>query len=66
MKYPILFLCLVLTACSSRQWYDAVQGSQRHQCNTLTTQEAYEECMAQYDTSYDEYTREREAVIKGQ
>jgi len=54
---------VALTACSGQQWYEAVQGSQRHECHTMKRQSDYEACMARYDTSYQDYQRERKAVL---
>ena len=47
-------------ACSNEQIYNTVQHNQRLECGKLP-QAQYEECMRDYDTSYDEYEREQAA-----
>jgi hypothetical protein len=61
----ILMLALALQGCSNQQIYTAVQENRRLECSKLP-QNQYEQCMSEYDTPYDEYDRERQAVIDGE
>lgn len=53
-------IAFLLTACSNQQIYNAVQENRRAECGK-PPQSQYEECLRDYDTSYDEYERERQA-----
>lgn len=60
----ILVFALALLGCGNKQIYTAVQENRRLECSKLP-QNQYEQCMSEYDTPYDEYERERQAVIDG-
>lgn len=60
IKLLVVLALVFCSACSSRQWYDAVQGSQRHACHQEMTQDAYQECVSGYQQSYQDYERERQ------
>jgi hypothetical protein len=58
-------LSLLLMGCSNQQIYTAVQENRRVECSKLP-QVQFEKCMSEYNTSYDEYERQRQAVIKNE
>jgi hypothetical protein len=60
----VLLLCaLVLSACSNRQVYDAIQQNRQLECQKLPGSQ-YEECMKQVSEPYDTYRRERDELTK--
>jgi hypothetical protein len=66
MKTSAFFmLSLLLMGCSNQQIYTAVQENRRVECSKLP-QVQFEKCMSEYNTSYDEYERQRQAVIKNE
>jgi hypothetical protein len=54
----LLMISLGLAACSNEQIYNAVQDSQKVECQKYPDTR-YEECMKELSTPYDEYERER-------
>ena len=60
----MIIACNVLTACSNRQVYDAVQNNRRLECDKLPDSAQRDECLQQYSESYDEYQRKREEILK--
>jgi PBP1b-binding outer membrane lipoprotein LpoB len=60
-----LMIALFLMGCSNKQIYTAVQENRRVECSKLP-QVQFEKCMSEYDTPYEEYQRERQAVIKNE
>jgi hypothetical protein len=61
----LLLGCLLTTAfgCTSRQWYDGLQQGQRNEClKRPVPQQA--ECLDAVNLPYDEYRRERKAVLE--
>jgi hypothetical protein len=66
MKTSAFFmLSLLLMGCSNQQIYTAVQENRRVECSKLP-QVQFEKCMSEYKTSYEEYERQRQAVIKNE
>ncbi|MFK8047283.1 MAG: hypothetical protein AB8B81_02495 [Halioglobus sp.] len=63
----LLLICIpiFLSACSNKQIYDNIQDNQRLECSKLPQQQ-YEDCMKDYDTSYEEYQRDRQDLEKEQ
>jgi hypothetical protein len=63
--YPVVLvlLALVLSGCSNRQVYDAIQKNRQLECQKLPGTQ-YEECMKQFSEPYDEYKRERDELTK--
>ncbi len=55
-------IVLALSACSNRQIYDTVQQNHRLECARLPDS-AYEQCMAETGPDYDEYARQRDALM---
>ncbi|MAT94224.1 MAG: hypothetical protein CME59_16705 [Halioglobus sp.] len=55
--FTLLPACLlVLAGCTNQQLYSAIQDNRRQECAKLP-QPQYEECLRDYDTSYEEYLR---------
>lgn len=54
-------LCLFAPGCSNQQVYNAIQESQRVDCQQYPDTR-YEECMQQLEKPYGDYEEEREAL----
>ena len=52
--------CSIL-ACSNQQVYTAIQENRKQECMKLAVAE-YEECMLDFNRSYDEYEQERKKL----
>ena len=66
-RLGLALVTLVLgTACSHEQVYNAVQENRIQDECTKLPQAQYEECMEAYSQPYDEYEREREAVLNAE
>lgn len=59
-----LFLSVLLTACSNKELYHAGQGHQKSKCiNEAQTAEQHNKCLNEQGKSYEEYEKERQAVL---
>lgn len=59
-----LFLMMLLSACSNKDLYQAGQGYQKSKCiNQAQTSEQHNECLNEKGDSYEEYEKERQAVV---
>jgi len=58
-----LLLVLAISACSSRQAYEAMQTRERNECLKVPESQ-YQECMERASQSYDEFKRAREKPEK--
>jgi len=58
-----VIIFLLVSACSNKQVYDAVQANQRSQCSELPPVE-YQECRQKEQVSYEQYQEERKKVKK--
>ena len=58
----IALLISLSCGCNNQATYEAVQQGQRNECAKLP-QGAYEDCMREVDTPYDEYERQRQETI---
>lgn len=59
-----LLLSILLTACSNKELYQAGQGHQKSKCiNEAQTAEQHNKCLNEQGKSYEEYERERQAVL---
>lgn len=58
-----VIIFLLVSACSNKQVYDAVQANQRSQCSELPSAE-YQECRQKEQVSYEQYQEERKKVKK--
>ena len=64
MKTLAMIVCVILlTACTKKGTYEAVQVGQRNECQPLFGYE-YDKCMEQYSMPYDEYERERKKALE--
>ncbi|WP_440877332.1 hypothetical protein [Thalassotalea sp. PLHSN55] len=58
-----VLILLALSACTSKQLYQAGQGQQRSQCiNDAATADEHRACLNQEQKSFEEYERERQAL----
>lgn len=53
----------LLSACTHQQMYEAVQHNRKQECLTLPPAQQ-NKCLNAYNQSYEDYNREREALIK--
>jgi len=53
---------ILVSACSTRAWYETVHQNQKLQCQKLPPSE-YAECMEQASETYDKYKRKRDEVV---
>lgn len=58
-----LIALLLLSSCTTANWYHSVKASGENECRKLPAQQ-YEECMRSYDQSYQEYRQQREEAIQ--
>ncbi len=59
-----LFLAMiVLQGCSSRAWYEGLQGVRERECYELQGSQR-DECLKNADTGYNQYKKERREVTK--
>lgn len=59
----VLLAPLLATSCSNQALFENIQQNHLQRCETIPiAQQAA--CEAQYQTSYDEYRREREALLR--
>ncbi|GAD00245.1 hypothetical protein [Agarivorans albus] len=64
MRSTLTILSLLITsACSQQQAYHAMQGNQQRQCDKQTNHQDYLSCMDEADVSYEEYQRQRQALL---
>lgn len=63
MKVAILFGIIMLGACSSQEAYHAIQENRRAECEKLPDRQR-EECLEDYQMSYEEYERARSGSTK--
>ena len=63
--HKILMACIVfsMAGCSNKAVYDNIQHNNRRACNTVPPAQ-YEACIERSNKSYEEYKREREAVVE--
>lgn len=62
-KIWIVSVVFVLTAgCSNKAVYEDIQRNNRQECNSVPPAQ-YEECVERSNKSYEEYERERRAVV---
>ncbi|MGV2871064.1 hypothetical protein [Colwellia sp. E150_009] len=61
----LLFLGILLAGCSNKDLYQAGQGYQKSKCiNQAQTAEQHNECLNEKRESYEDYEKERQAVVK--
>ena len=59
LVFFILFMAVLISACSNRQIYEAIQNNQKLECQKLQ-QDEYEKCMDRLSESYDQYQNKRQ------
>ena len=66
MTYKAVFLslmmCIALSACTTKSWFNGVQENRLFECNQMLGLKK-EECIAQYNKSFEEYTEAKEGEI---
>ena len=58
-----IVLIITLSACSKQNWYQGAQSAKEAHCMKEPVSE-YEDCMQQSSENYDEYNKNREALIE--
>ena len=56
---------IILSACSTRAWYESAKHHHQTECDKLAGKTAFEECSAASLPDYKEYRAEREKLLKG-
>ncbi len=64
-KIAVLLMGLGLFGCSNKQLYQGVMQNRQHACLQELPQQQ-EACMKRYETSYEEYERERLRTVSGE
>ena len=60
----VLLSLAIISACTNKQVYETIQSHERLECQKLVRTAEYEKCMAEVSDSYEEYTRNRDEVLK--
>lgn len=63
MNILLLLLLPLITACTHQQLYQTVQNNRQNTCHEQPANK-YDECMDKYSKPYDEYEKERQAILK--
>lgn len=62
--FSISFFIFFLSSCAQERFYNSQQKNLKQECEKLTSPQ-HEACLSDLDnTSYDEYRRERERLLK--
>ncbi len=59
-----LLVLAIISACTNKQVYETIQTHKRLECQKLVRTAEYEKCMQEVSASYEEYTRNRDEVLK--
>ncbi|MGB5396929.1 MAG: hypothetical protein WBN96_07255 [Gammaproteobacteria bacterium] len=59
----ILAFLVLISACSSANWYQGAKTSGEIECRKQP-EGRYDECMRQYETTYEQYKQQREDAIQ--
>lgn len=62
-KLTSICLLLVLSACSQKGMYEALQRNQQIECSQLPPSQ-YQECMDNASESYEDYSRKRNETLE--
>lgn len=54
---------IVLQSCSTANWYQSAKSRGEIECRKLPDAQ-YDECMHNYETTYEQYRQQREEAIK--
>ncbi|MCQ3829098.1 hypothetical protein HXX02_06550 [Microbulbifer elongatus] len=60
----LIFSPLLVSACSNQQIYEGIQQNRLQNCEKYPDAQ-YAECLARHQKDYEEYERERQALLKG-
>lgn len=61
--YLVLFVMIVLSACSNKAIYDNAQRNNRNACAKLPPAD-YDECIKRASKSYEQYEQERREALE--
>ncbi len=61
----VIILYLVITACTSQQYYEGLKAGQRAKCLEYPEAE-YQDCVEETDTGFEEYKNQRKEVVGNQ
>ncbi len=61
-KTILVFLLLIITACSKQQYYEGLKAGRKSSCLQYPESE-YKDCVDETETSYEEYKQQREQAI---
>ena len=54
---------IITTGCSNRAAYEIMQANKRQACERMAEGQAREDCLRGYEKSYNDYERERNALL---
>ncbi len=61
----VFFIFCIFQGCTSREWFEGLKGIQRQDCYKIESPTERQECLDKVDgQSYDQYKKDREAVVK--
>jgi len=58
----VAMLALVVSACTSQQYYEGLKAGHRSQCLEYPESE-YNDCIEETDTGYEDYQHQRKEII---
>ena len=61
--FSIILLAITLTACTKQAWYQGAQSAKEAHCMKEPVSE-YDDCIQQSSENYEEYNKNREALIE--
>lgn len=64
-RFVVVFVVVLIAACSNKQVYTAIQQNQRFECSKLPQAQS-EECLRQFESSYEQYEEDRQDIAKEQ
>jgi hypothetical protein len=59
---PVSIIFLVITACTSQQYYEGLKAGHRASCLEYPEAE-YQDCIEETDTGFEEYKNQRKEVV---
>ncbi|MEM0954600.1 MAG: hypothetical protein AAGI24_10720 [Pseudomonadota bacterium] len=63
--YMLLPGLLLLAGCTQQAVYEAIQNSERLECQKEARTVLYLECMERFSLPYEDYKQQRDAILKG-
>ena len=55
---------ILLTSCTNKGWYHAMQENRKQECNKQPTLELQQACREELGDTYEEYERKRQEAIE--